>query len=79
MGLFDKLFGKNNTTATATATVASTTAPVMKIDMSKHAENLNTVLIDMFLRYGNDFKLVTLCLQAIFWVIHFLFILRLNS
>ena len=45
MGLFDKLFGKNNTTTTAT--VASTTAPVMKIDMSKHAENLNTVLIDM--------------------------------
>ena len=47
MGLFDKLFSKNNITATATATVAPTTAPVMKIDMSKHAENLNTVLIDM--------------------------------
>lgn len=53
MGLFDKLFGKKNATAsvTATSTVAptnvSTPAPVMKIDMSKHAENLNTVLIDM--------------------------------
>lgn len=49
MGLFDKLFGKKDvtTTTTATATVASTPAPVMKIDMSKHAENLNTVLIDM--------------------------------
>lgn len=43
MGLFDKLFSKKD----ATATVASTTSPVMKIDMSKHAENLNTVLIDM--------------------------------
>lgn len=45
MGLFDKLFGNKNTTVTAT--VAPTEAPVMKIDMSKHAENLNTVLIDM--------------------------------
>ena len=48
MGLFDKLFGKKTDTATATATTTvSTPAPVMKIDMSKHTENLNTVLIDM--------------------------------
>ena len=46
MGLFDKLFGNKNT---GVATAAPTTQNVanMTIDMSKHAENLNTVLIDM--------------------------------
>lgn len=55
MGLFDKLFGTKNAGATnsapvsqSAATTATATTPVtMKIDMSKHAENLNTVLIDM--------------------------------
>ena len=41
MSLFNNLFSKKDTNATTTA------APAMKIDMSKHAENLNTVLIDM--------------------------------
>ena len=46
MGLFDKLFGNKNTgVATAAPTTQSTAT--MTIDMSKHAENLNTVLIDM--------------------------------
>lgn len=40
MGLFDKLFGAKNTPASA--------APqTMAIDMSKHTENLNSVLLDM--------------------------------
>ena len=54
MGFFDKLFGKKDTTAnvnatatTSTANVTPTAAPTMKIDMSKHTKNLNTVLIDM--------------------------------
>ena len=47
MGLFDKLFGSKSVGATNSAPIAQNTAPVMKIDMSKHAENLNTVLIDM--------------------------------
>lgn len=46
MGLFDKLFGSKNVGAN-TAPTAQSTAPLMKIDMSKHAENLETVLIDM--------------------------------
>ena len=49
MGLFDKLFSnkKNSNTGVGntTPTVQSTTT--MTIDMSKHAENLETVLIDM--------------------------------
>ena len=47
MGLFDKLFGSKNTGVVDTAPTTQNTAPVMKIDMSKHSENLNTVLIDM--------------------------------
>lgn len=49
MGLFDKLFGNKNVNVVtpASAPVTQSAAPVMKIDMSKHAENLNTVLIDM--------------------------------
>jgi hypothetical protein len=48
MGLFDKLFGNKSVGANNNAPIAQSTAPVpMKIDMSKHAENLNTVLIDM--------------------------------
>lgn len=46
MGLFDKLFGNKNVGAN-TAPTTQSSAPVMKIDMSKHAENLETVLIDM--------------------------------
>ena len=49
MGIFDKLFGnKASTVATSYSTSQETTAAApMKIDMSKHAENLETVLIDM--------------------------------
>lgn len=51
MGLFDKLFGTKSVGAANTAPIAQNPAPVstpvMKIDMSKHTENLNTVLIDM--------------------------------
>lgn len=53
MGLFDKLFGTKSVGAANPAPIAqnpapaSVSTPVMKIDMSKHAENLNTVLIDM--------------------------------
>lgn len=48
MGLFDKLFGSKSVGAADSAPIAKNPAPVtMKIDMSKHAENLNTVLIDM--------------------------------
>lgn len=50
MGIFDKLFGKKaSTVATSysTSQKATATAAPMKIDMSKHAENLETVLIDM--------------------------------
>ena len=50
MGLFDKLFKKDVTASTTVIlkpTEISATAPVLKIDMSKHTENLNTVLIDM--------------------------------
>lgn len=46
MGIFDKLFSKKTVSADNTS-VPNVTTPVMKIDMSKHAENLNTVLIDM--------------------------------
>lgn len=46
MGLFDKLFGNKNT-GVATAAPTTQSAATMTIDMSKHAENLNTVLIDM--------------------------------
>ena len=52
MGIFDKLFGSKKTVSvdiSSTPKVADKTvmsAP-MKIDMSKHAENLETVLIDM--------------------------------
>lgn len=46
MGLFDKLFGKN-TGVVDTAPTTQNVTPVMTIDMSKHSENLNTVLIDM--------------------------------
>lgn len=45
MGLFDKLFNKKTVSAD-TASAPKVAAPV-KIDMSKHAENLETVLIDM--------------------------------
>lgn len=53
MGLFDKLFGKKTTT---TNTMADNTSAVVHeenaaqsvvIDMSKSAENLNNVLINM--------------------------------
>lgn len=49
MGFFGKLFNKKDAVQTTASIVTTTptTAPVMKIDMSKHAENLNTVLIDM--------------------------------
>ena len=50
MGLLDKLFKKDVTASTTVIlkpTEISATAPVLKIDMSKHTENLNTVLIDM--------------------------------
>lgn len=60
MGLFDKLFGNKNVGGAAqapftpTATTPVSQAPVtMKIDMSKHAENLNSVLIDMSKGSGN--------------------------
>ena len=46
MGLFDKLFGNKNTGVTSAAPTTQNVVP-MTIDMSKHAENLNTVLIDM--------------------------------
>lgn len=51
MGIFDKLFGGNKQTVsvdtTSTPKVAAVQTSTMKIDMSKHAENLETVLIDM--------------------------------
>lgn len=49
MGIFDKLFGnKASTVATSySAPQETAVATPMKIDMSKHAENLETVLIDM--------------------------------
>ena len=49
MGIFDKLFNKKTVSADTVSAPKVTTeqASVMKIDMSKHAENLNTVLIDM--------------------------------
>ncbi len=50
MGIFDKLFGNKKTASvdfTSTPKVATTSTTPMKIDMSKHAENLETVLIDM--------------------------------
>ena len=48
MGLFDKLFGKKDSVAVNSATTTNTakTAP-LTIDMSKSANNLNKVLIDM--------------------------------
>lgn len=45
MGLFDKLFNKKSVDTGAPTTQNAT--PTMTIDMSKHSENLNTVLIDM--------------------------------
>lgn len=48
MGLFDKLFVSKSVGANNNVPITQSTTPVtMKIDMSKHAENLNTVLIDM--------------------------------
>lgn len=58
MGLFDKIFGKGGATQapthnmvgtvpTTSGTVVSTSASSMIIDMSKRAEKLETVLIDM--------------------------------
>ena len=58
MGLFDKIFGKGGATQapilnmvgtvpTTSGTVVSTSASSMTIDMSKRAEKLETVLIDM--------------------------------
>ena len=50
MGIFDKLFGGKKTASvdiTSTPKVATNSTATMKIDMSKHAENLETVLIDM--------------------------------
>lgn len=54
MGLFDKIFGKGGATQAPTPnmvgavpTPTSTSAGVMTIDMTKHAEKLETVLIDM--------------------------------
>ena len=51
MGIFDKLFGGNKQTVSvgvsSTPTAEAKQAPVMTIDMSKHAANLETVLIDM--------------------------------
>lgn len=50
MGIFDKLFGNKKTVSvdiSSTPKVATSSAAPMKIDMSKHAENLETVLIDM--------------------------------
>lgn len=52
MGIFDKLFGNKKTasvdiSSTPKVTENVVTATPMKIDMSKHAENLETVLIDM--------------------------------
>ena len=46
MGLFDKLFGNKNTGVDNATPTTKSVAP-MTIDMSKHTENLNTVLIDM--------------------------------
>lgn len=49
MGIFDKLFGNKASTVTTSYSAPQETAVTapMKIDMSKHAENLETVLIDM--------------------------------
>lgn len=47
MGLFDKLFVSKSVGANNAPIAQNTTPAPMKIDMSKHAENLNTVLIDM--------------------------------
>lgn len=48
MGLFDKLFNKKSVdTGATTAPTTQNATPTMTIDMSKHSENLNTVLIDM--------------------------------
>lgn len=57
MGLFDKIFGKGGATQApthnmvgtvpTTSGAVSTSASSMTIDMSKHAKNLDTVLIDM--------------------------------
>lgn len=46
MGFFNKLFGGNKTVGNATEQVSATPTTNV-IDMSKSAENLNTVLIDM--------------------------------
>lgn len=46
MGIFDKLFGGKSDTKVA-ETAATTSTQSMTIDMSKHKENLETVLIDM--------------------------------
>lgn len=47
MGLFDKLFGGNKTTTEDVPVAQTTTTAPVAIDMSKHKENLETVLIDM--------------------------------
>lgn len=50
MGLFDKLFNNKNSQTGASQNLHPTTSQtetVMTIDMSKHKENLETVLIDM--------------------------------
>ena len=49
MGLFDKLFNNKNSQTGASQNLHPTTQAetVMTIDMSKHTENLETVLIDM--------------------------------
>lgn len=46
MGIFDKLFNKKAASVEVYSTPKPAATP-MKIDMSKHAENLETVLIDM--------------------------------
>lgn len=47
MGLFDNLFRSKNAGVVNTAPTTQNVEPTMTIDMSKHSENLNTVLIDM--------------------------------
>lgn len=47
MGFFGKLFGNNNSVDSVTEQVSVTPTEANVIDMSKSAENLNKVLIDM--------------------------------
>lgn len=48
MGIFDKLFGNNKTASVDTTSTPKVAAEsTTKIDMSKHAQNLETILIDM--------------------------------